>query len=222
MTKPLILATGFGVFPGAPENPTAWAMAEIERSGWQPEGAQIVTRTLPVRFDVWDGELRPLLASTKPDAVIAFGLSAKTNGVTLESTARNRVAMERPDFTGACAGSDCAVDGGADILPTRLPLRDISERLREAGIPIVRSDDAGDYLCNLLFYRLMDHAEAGGPKVAGFVHVPYLDAQVARLAAAGHALEYGGTLTETQLVQAVKIVVECCAQALQPAHAVTS
>lgn len=222
MSKPLILATGFGVFPGAPENPTSWAMHEIERSGWQPEGAQLVTRILPVRFDLWDGELRPLLASTKPDAVIAFGLSAKTKGITLESTARNRVATERPDFTGACAGSACAVDDGADILPTRLPLRDMSECLRDAGIPIVRSDDAGDYLCNLLFYRLMDYAEAGGPKVAGFVHVPYLDTQVARLAAAGHGLEYGGTLSEAQLVQAVKIVVECCARALQPADAVTS
>jgi len=222
VSKPLILATGFGVFPGAPENPTAWAMQEIERSGWQPDGAQLVTRTLPVRFDLWDGELRPLLASAKPDAVVAFGLSAKTKGITLESTARNRVAMERPDFTGACSTSDCAVDGAATILPTRLPLRDISERLLAAHIPIVRSDDAGDYLCNLLFYRLMDHAEAGGPKVAGFVHVPYLDTQVARLAAAGHSLEYGGTLSEGQLVQAVKIVVECCARAVQPAQALTS
>lgn len=222
MSKPLILATGFGVFPGAPENPTAWAMNVIERSGWQPEGAHLATRILPVRFDLWDGELRPLLSSTKPDAVIAFGLSAKTKGITLESTARNRVAKDRPDFTGACSGADCAVDGGEDILPTRLPLRDMSERLREAGIPIVRSDDAGDYLCNLLFYRLMDYAQVGGPKVAGFVHVPYLDTQVARLAAAGHGLEYGGTLSEAQLVQAVKIVVECCARALQPVGAVTS
>ena len=222
MSKPLILATGFGVFPGAPENPTTWAMHEIERSGWQPAGAHLVTRTLPVRFDLWDGELQPLLATARPDAVVSFGLSAKAKGITLESTARNRVATERPDFTGACSVSDCAVDSGAEILPTRLPLRDISERLYDAGIPIGRSDDAGDYLCNLLFYRLMDFAEAGGPKVAGFIHVPYLDTQVARLAAAGHGLEYGGTLSETQLVRAVKIVVECCVRAVQPAHALTS
>ena len=98
----------------------------------------------------------------------------------------------------------------------------MSECLREAGIPIVRSDDAGDYLCNLLFYRLIEFAEAGGPRVAGFVHVPYLDTQVARLAAAGHELTFGGSVNETQLVQAVQIIIECCARALQPAHAVTS
>lgn len=221
MSKPLILATGFGVFPGAPENPTAWAMSEIERSGWQPHGAQLVTRILPVQFDLWEREMQPLLVSAKPDAVVAFGLSAKTSGITLESTAHNRVAVERPDFTGAHAAAESVVAGAAAVRPTRLPLRDMSVTLRAARIPIVRSDDAGDYLCNLLFYRLMDFAEAGGPRVAGFVHVPYLDTQVARLADAGHALTYGGTLSEAQLVQAVKIIVECCVRALQPATAVS-
>lgn len=218
MTTPLILATGFSVFPGAPENPTSWAMAELEREGWQPEGARLTTRTLPVRFDLWERELRPLLAATKPDAVVAFGLSAKTTGITLESTARNRVAKERPDISGACAASVYVADDGAEVLPTRLPLRDISECLRAADVPIVRSDDAGDYLCNLLFYRLIEHAAAGGPAVAGFLHVPYLDTQIARLAAAGGAPAHGATLSESQLVQAVKIVVECCAKAVRSAR----
>jgi pyroglutamyl-peptidase len=219
VTKPLILATGFGVFPGAPENPTAWAMGELEREGWQPADARLATRTLPVRFDMWERELRPLLASTKPDAVVAFGLSAKAMGVTLESTARNRVATGRPDYSGACATSGFVTDGGPEIYPTRLPLRDISVALRNEGVPIGRSDDAGDYMCNLLFYRLMEFAEAGGPRVAGFIHVPYLDTQVARLAAVGHNLEYGSVLSEPQLLGAVKIVIEACVRALQPAHA---
>jgi len=152
VAKPLILATGFGVFPGAPENPTAWAMSEIERSGWQPHGAQLVTRTLPVQFDLWEREMQPLLVSARPDAVVAFGLSAKASGITLESTAHNRVAVERPDFTGAHAAGESVVEGGAAVRPTRLPLREMSETLREARIPIVRSEDAGDYLCNPLFY----------------------------------------------------------------------
>lgn len=215
MTTPLILATGFSVFPGAPENPTSWAMAELEREGWRPEGAHLVTRTLPVRFDMWERELRPLLAAAKPNAVIAFGLSAKTTGITLESTARNRVALERPDISGACATAACVADDGDDALPSRLPLREMAERLKAADIPIVWSDDAGDYLCNLLFYRLVEHAGAGGPAVAGFVHVPYLDTQIARLAAAGGAPAHGATLSESQLVQGVKIVIECCAAAVR-------
>ena len=214
MTRPLILATGFSVFPGAPENPTAWAIAELARAGWQPDGARLVTHTLPVRFDLWEREFAPLLAQ-KPNAVVAFGLSAKTTGVTLESTARNRVARDRPDFTGAFATADRAVDGGAEVLASRLPLADMAAALRAADIPVVRSDDAGDYLCNLLFYRLVDFAGANDLGVAGFVHVPYLDTQVARLAAAGHRLEYGATLSEAQLMNAVKIIIECCARAVK-------
>jgi pyroglutamyl-peptidase len=208
-----ILATGFSVFPGAPENPTAWAMAELKRERWQPERARLVTRTLSVRFDLWEREFAPLLAETKPDAVVAFGLSAKATGITLESTARNRVARDRPDCTGAHAMGDRVVDGGAEVLPSRLPLRDISIALRTADIPVVRSDDTGDYVCNLLFYRLVDFAAAHGLKIAGFVHVPYLNTQAARLTAAGHALECGGTLSEAQLVKAVKIIIEYCGRA---------
>jgi pyroglutamyl-peptidase len=189
-------------------------MAELEHSGWQPEGARLATRTLPVRFDLWENELRPLLASAKPDAVISFGLSAKAVGVTLESTARNAVAKDRPDFTGACSASDCISDGGPAVLPTRLPLRALSVALRERDIPIGRSDSAGDYLCNLLFYRLMEFADAGGPRVAGFIHVPYLDTQARRLIAAGAIPGEVFTLSEDQLLLGMKTAIEVCARAL--------
>lgn len=205
-----ILATGFSVFPGAPENPTAWAMGELERTGWQPAGARLVTRTLPVQFDIWERSYRPLLAETKPDAVVAFGLSAKAKGITLESTARNRVATDRPDFTGACSWGDCVSAGGPAVRPTRLPLGDISVALRKADVAVARSDDAGDYMCNLLFYRLIEYAEAGGPQIAGFVHVPYLEPQARRLIAEGAIADGVFTLSEAELLRGVRAVVQAC------------
>ena len=214
MNSPLILATGFSVFPGAPENPTAWAMEELGRSGWQPDRARLVTRTLPVTFDLWDSVVAPLLAELKPDAVVAFGLSAKALGVTLESTARNRVAADRPDFSGAYSILSCVSETGPEIYPTRLPMTDIVRRLHKIEVPFARSDDAGDYVCNLLFYKLMALADAGGPRIAGFVHVPYLDSQVARLAAAGNEVTHTATLAEAQLMTAVKSIVSVCADAL--------
>ena len=215
MAESLILATGFSVFPGAPENPTAWAMDEIERLGWQPSGARLVTRTLPVKFDLWEREFSPLLAECKPDAVIAFGLSARATGITLESTARNVVATDRPDFTGVCSLGACVNDTGPEMLPTRLPLSAISKALRARDIPMARSDSAGDYLCNLLFYRLMEQAGAGGARVAGFVHVPYLEVQARRLIAAGAIADGVFTLSEKQLLEAVQTIIEVCAAALK-------
>ncbi len=214
-----ILATGFAAFPGAPENPTAWAMEELERSGWQPSGARLVTRTLPVKFDLWGSVFSPLLEATKPDAVISFGLSAKAVGITLESTARNTVAIDRPDFTGACSSSACVSDNGPAVLPTHLPLSAISQALRARDIPLARSDSAGDYLCNLLFYRLMEQAGAGGARVAGFVHVPYLDLQARRLIAAGAVPDGVFTLSETQLLDGVQTIIEVCAASLNDTNA---
>lgn len=196
MAEPVVLATGFSVFPGAPENPTAWAIAEIERTNWQPAGARLVTRTLAVTFDVWEREYGRLIAAVKPDAAVGFGLSARADGIQLESTARNRQATDRPDSNGSCAAASQLTPDGAAMLPTRLPFAEIVTALQAARIPLGRSDDAGDYICNLLFYRLMAYAATHGPAVAGFVHVPLFE-----------------TLDRERLLAGIKIVIEECARA---------
>lgn len=210
-----VLATGFSVFPGAPVNPTAWAIEQLQREKWQPKGGSLVTRTLPVRFDLWEREMEPLLDEIHPDIVVAFGLSAKATGVTLESTAHNVIALDRPDHTGACATGVCVIDNGPPRYATALPLAAIERALRAARIPVSPSDSAGDYLCNLTFYRLMARVAQGGPQMAGFIHVPYLDTQVAHLADEGHAVPHASTLTEAQLIETMKLVVETCVGALQ-------
>lgn len=220
--KPRVLLTGFSVFPGAPANPTAWLVEKLEREKWQPADAQLFTRTLPVRFDLWEREMEPLLNETRPDIAVAFGLSAKATGITLESTAHNVVATDRPDFTGACAAGACVIESGPARYASGLPLERIETALRAKGVPVSPSDSAGDYLCNLTFYRLMALVAQGGPKMAGFIHVPYLDTQVARLAAEGHNVQHASTLTEPQLLTAAKIVVETSVGVLQQTSRVTA
>lgn len=210
-----VLVTGFSVFPGAPVNPTAWVIERLQREKWQPNGTNLTAKTLDVRFDLWERELEPMLAKYRPDIAIALGLSAKATGIMLESTAHNIVATDRPDFTGACAAGSCVIEGGNDTYPSRLPLRQIETALKTAGIPVDHSDSAGDYLCNLTFYRLMALGAHAGPEIAGFIHVPYLDTQVARLAAEGQTVQHASTLTETQLLNAVKLIVESCVDVVQ-------
>jgi pyroglutamyl-peptidase len=140
-----------------------------------------------------------LLEATRPDVAVAFGLSARADGIQLESTARNRAAQDRPDVSGACGASPQLTPGGPTAFPTRLPFAQIASALAAARIPLGRSDDAGEYICNLLFYRLMAHAEMHGPAVAGFVHVPLFE-----------------TLAREPLLQGIKIVIEECARAARP------
>ena len=214
MTTPILLATGFDVFPGAPENPTAWAMGELQREGWQPQGARLVTAVLPVRYDAWQAVAKPLLAREKPQAVVAFGLSAKTTGFTLESTARNCVAPDRADFLGVHWKGDRIALGGVDIYPSSLPFVDIVRNLQANNLPFVRSDDAGDYLCNMLFYNLMQGATELGLRMAGFIHAPFLTTQVERLTKAGHAIPHGASLSEDDFLKGVKLILDTCANVL--------
>ena len=70
-------------------------------------------------------------------------------------------------------------EGGPDELPTRLPVDRLLEALEAAGFEeVVTSEDAGGYLCNHVFYRLLDEVDAS--RVAGFVHVPPLEWETLR------------------------------------------
>ena len=52
--------------------------------------------------------------------------------------------------------------------------------LLAAGIPCELSLTAGAYLCNQVFYTLMDHLTTQGQDIpAGFIHLPSLPEQVA-------------------------------------------
>ncbi len=146
---------------------------------------------------------------------MSFGLSAKTSGVTLESPARNSVAKDRPDLSGQCAVDDCVSPSGPPFHPSGLPLPAIAEALRARDLPIVRSDDAGDYLCNMLFYNLMHTAPETGIRTAGFIHVPYLTSQIMRLRAQGKEIAHGASLDEDQLLSGIKAILETCATSLR-------
>jgi pyroglutamyl-peptidase len=83
------------------------------------------------------------------------------------------------------------------------------------ALPVEISDNAGDYICNLLFYRLMSHrADHGTPRLAGFVHVPFLDEQLPSLSRAGLPTADLRTITKAQLLTGMQTIVEVVAQAL--------
>jgi pyroglutamyl-peptidase len=69
---------------------------------------------------------------------------------------------------------------GAEIDPagplafrSTLPVDELAATLRDADIPVEISRDAGGFLCNHVFYVLMQTLKPG--RAGGFVHVPPLD-----------------------------------------------
>jgi pyroglutamyl-peptidase len=197
MTSPRILITGFGPFPGAPENPTARLIEALRAdTSLLEDTSEVRTEILAVEYDTVPARLLSFGEEFDPDIAIHFGLSARAQRFTLERLARNEIAADRPDNAGGQPGAACIVEGGAGH-PSTLPLDAISEALSKAGLPFSWSDDAGGYLCNYIFYLSRSpHFEGFSPKISGFIHVPPLVAADAP----ENAMSLGDLVAGAQLI----------------------
>ena len=168
---PRLLVTGFEPFSGAPVNPTEWLVKALRKE--PPEGASAFrAEVLPVDYEAVRPALSEIGSIFRPDIAIHFGLAAECRGFRLERIARNSFAGARPDNAGALPSSERICDGPAE-LPSNLPLRAIHDALAAEGLPVEWSDNAGAYLCNMVFTLSRAHDVAGfSPAMSGFVHVP--------------------------------------------------
>jgi pyroglutamyl-peptidase len=82
------------------------------------------------------------------------------------------VAGGVPDNLGTVAVGEPVLPGGPAERTTRLPKEQILQGLQDLEISAGASDDPGRYVCNNLFYRILDAAGPG--VVAGFIHLPHL------------------------------------------------
>lgn len=183
-----ILITGFGPFPGAPENPTGALVRALARKSQQ--GVNVKAHVFATRYKTVDRALPRLLKSFKPDALIMFGLATRSRAIRVETMARNSIS-QHPDAGGYTRGP-CVIDAAlARSLPARAPTTAILRALQRAGLPARLSRNAGDYLCNYtLWHATRATGQLGGPKLAAFIHVPPLSRRVTPvvLMAAGEAI----------------------------------
>ncbi|GMV80130.1 MAG: pyrrolidone-carboxylate peptidase [Planctomycetota bacterium] len=196
--KPVLLLTGFEPFGGLKVNASWETVKTFE--GQEIGGYRIVTALLPVVYDEMTEPLYAAISKHKPRAVISCGVG--TEVVRIETLARNGYHPMRPPDNKGVRPSRSQIDPkGAAELPTSLPTAEILAALKEAKIGSASSDDAGGYLCNECFYRLMalPRGENAPPLVRrGFVHVPDF----------GTPDPAGGTFTAEKLKAALKIVIE--------------
>jgi len=190
--RPLrILVTGFGPFPGAPDNPTGPLVRALAR---KPRPAKdsvtIKAHVFQTRYKAVDRALPRLLKTHKPDAIVMFGLATRSRAIRVETLARNRIS-QHPDAGGFTPGP-CAIDAASRRgLTVAAPTTALLRALERTGVPARLSRNAGDYLCNYtLWHATKAAAEPHGPKLAAFIHVPPISARMtqATLLAAGEAV----------------------------------
>jgi pyroglutamyl-peptidase len=170
-----ILITGFGPFPGAPYNPTQPLVARLTRLR-RPALAdvELTSHIFPVTYRAVDQELPKLLAKLRPQALLMFGLAARTAHVRIETRARNAVTMLWPDAaqTRVRKGS---IGLGPDAMMFGPHTAKLLRAARATGIDARPSRDAGAYLCNYLSWRAIEAAGTDDHlQRAAFIHIPLL------------------------------------------------
>lgn len=167
--EPVVLLTGFEPFGGAKQN-ASWEAVRAYQ-GKTIAGHRVETVLLPVVYDSVDAPLKAAIEKFKPAAVYCFGEGTAT--IQIETLARNSYHSAKPkDNDGKRPPREKVANDGKDSLKTGLPALEIANALNDSGIPARLSQDAGGYLCNECFYRLM--AIDTAPALRGFIHVPVL------------------------------------------------
>lgn len=167
MTLPVALVTGFGPFLDVVDNPSARVAGALD--GEVVAGHQVIAAVLPVDYREARAALAALAGAHAPSCVLALGV-ARGDLVRLERGADNRVSSERPDATGAVWAGRALTPGGPARLRSPLPIARWAEELDSAGLRVVPSDDAGGYVCNATYHRLLELASDMIPSL--FVHIP--------------------------------------------------
>ena len=169
-----VLITGFGPFPGAPFNPSAaLARALARRRRPALAGIERATHIFATSYASVDRDLPKLLAQ-KPDIVLMFGVAGRRRQLCIETRARNAVSLLFPDAGGHRPRHGVIKLQGPAALTGNAPFR------RLAGAAGTRlSRDAGRYLCNYVYWRVLEQVRGARPLVQ-FVHFPPVNAKPQR------------------------------------------
>jgi pyroglutamyl-peptidase len=169
-----VLVTGFGRFPGAPVNPTAALVARLARAA-RRQDVHYVTHVFATCYAAVDRELPALIDAHRPDAIVMFGLAGRRKHVSIEIFARNRMSTWFPDAAGVVPQRAAIASGAPASWRGRAPFTRLLAAARATRVRTALSRDAGNYLCNYVYWRALEAtAKPGGPRLAVFVHVPHV------------------------------------------------
>ena len=163
-----ILMTGFEPFGGDSVN-ASWEA--VDRLPEEVGSAKIVKLRLPVVFGQCGEKLEEAAAKINPDVVICCGVAGNRTEVTPELLAVNWRMGSIADNSGVRYTGEKIDRDGPDAIMTVLPVNDLVSAMQQAGHAAKLSLSAGAYVCNDLYYALMQMQEKLGRKGL-FIHVP--------------------------------------------------
>jgi len=182
-----VLLTGFDPFDREAVNPSWEAVRALD--GWKTGGATVHARQMPCVFGDALEALASAMDELKPQLVLCIGQAGGRSEITPERIAINIDDGRIADNAGHQPIDLPVVPGAPAAYFSTLPIKAIVRDLRAAGIPSSVSNSAGTFVCNHIFYGLMHRiamhpvaSSSGVPYLrGGFIHIPYLPEQAARI-----------------------------------------
>lgn len=169
MAKSIIIS-GFEPFGSDSINPTEIIVRNLPK---EINNFEIHGIVLPVEFKLAPERLIKEIEKIKPSAIIMLGQAGGRDSISIETITKNN--MRGKDNSGYAPDNIPIIEDGHSELHSTLPVDKINTVIKEYGLPSKLSNDAGNYVCNCLFYNVMYFVKDVAS--AGFIHVPFIPEQ---------------------------------------------
>jgi len=138
-----VVVTGFGPFRDFHCNPSWEVVQHLKKAGIR-EDVNLVTKQIPVDYDVVQAEIRNLWQDYNPELVVHCGASGIAKELTLEQLAHN-VGYESADINGKLPPNNCCKCDGPEVIRAGIEMRKVCAAVNNSAccVKAVVSEDAG-------------------------------------------------------------------------------
>jgi pyroglutamyl-peptidase len=167
-----VVVTGFGPFRQVKEN-ESWLAVSGLWSQDLPDYIKLVTRELPVIYEVAKREVDKLWDEEKPDLMIHVGVSVEDTQISVEKCSFNMDYVSGDNLM-VCPANGVCVPNAPEILQTKLDVDKLVHisnhtfRTTDSKAKCGPSNDPGRFLCGYTYFVSLFHDE----NKSLFVHVP--------------------------------------------------
>lgn len=171
-----ILLTAFDPFRGEKINPALEAVKLVKAEDLT---AELIKLEVPTVFHKSIKTVQEAMRKHKPDAVLCVGQAGGRFQLTPERVAINLDDARIPDNEGQQPVDEPIFADGADAYFASLPIKAMVESIKAENLPAAVSNTAGTFVCNHLMYGVLYTIAKEFPQCrGGFIHVPFIPAQV--------------------------------------------
>ena len=130
---------------------------------------------LPVKLHSSYQILKEEIKNFNPEAIILCGQAASRKVISIETTAKNIITKKVSDDDEVDVNNSVIIENASDFYYSKFPTNEALSRLISLEIPVELSSNAGEYICNSLYFKTL-HYHPNIPSV--FIHFPLYKGQI--------------------------------------------